>query len=215
MKMKDCVLITSVIHTTNSPLNYSSVRSIYSHKERYEQTIETIDSIRKYMPNVDIAMIECSQPSEYLEDLEKRVDYFINLEFNEVVNLKTEKGKGEATLLLHALNILKDKYENIYKITGRYVLQNTFNINDWNNQDLITACRTNKYGMENSIHTFFYKIPKSKISLLTMILNNYIMYTFNESIENFIASRLKDSIYFIDHIGILARWACYNELAIF
>ena len=45
--MKDCIIITSVVQTTNKPLSYSETRSIYSHQQRFEQTLETIESIRK------------------------------------------------------------------------------------------------------------------------------------------------------------------------
>lgn len=213
--MKECVLITSVIHTTSSPLNYCKTRSIYSHKQRFEQTLETIKSIRKYMPNADIMVIECSSSSEYTREISNQVDHYINLEFNELVNNGTEKGKGEATLLLHALSFLKDKYDSVYKITGRYVLQPSFDINSWTNQDLITACRTSNYGIENSMHTFFYKIPKSKFELFESILNDYIYNSSGGCIENFIAINLKNSINFVNHIGILVRWACYDEQPIY
>lgn len=213
--MKECVLITSVIHTTEFPLNYSKTRSIYSHKERFEQTLETIQSVRTYLPDADIMIIECSKPSEYINELSKQVNHFINLEFNEVVNQSKEKGKGEATLLLHALSFLNDKYDAVYKLTGRYVLQPSFDTVAWTDMDKLTACRTAKYGMVNGIHTFFYKIPNSYIPLLSYMLTEYITKTSNEAIENFIASRLSSFIKFVDHIGILVRWACYAEQPIF
>lgn len=213
--MKECVLITSVVHTTNSSLNYSNTRSIYSHQKRFEQTLETIESIRKYMPGVDIMVIECSPVSDYINEISEKVEHFMNLKFNETVNNGKEKGKGEATLISHALSFLKDKYDAIYKITGRYVLQSSFNRESWNNADKITACRTNKYGMVNGIHTFFYKIPNTLIPVLLYILEEYISKTSNEAIENFIASRLNLFIHSVDHIGILVRWACYNEECVY
>jgi NAD(P)-dependent dehydrogenase (short-subunit alcohol dehydrogenase family) len=116
--MKNCIIITSVVQTTNKPLNYSETRSIYSHQQRFEQTLETIESVRKYIANVHILLIECSPPSEWMEQLKSKVDQFINLEFNETVNNSLEKGLGEKTLLLHALSSLTEEYAYIYKITG-------------------------------------------------------------------------------------------------
>jgi len=213
--MRDCVLITSVVHTTNAPLNYSNTRSIYSHQQRFEQMLETIESVRKYMPDTDIMIIECSPKSEYMTKLSEKVEHFLNLEINETVNLSPEKGKGEAVLLLEGLSFLKDKYQNIYKLSGRYVLQPTFNKAVWNSRNMITACRTDKYGMPNSMHTFFYKLPAYSIPYFTAALNDYIFNSTNESIENFIAARIKNFIFFVDHIGILVRWACYDEQCIY
>jgi hypothetical protein len=213
--MKECVLITSVVHTTNNPLNYSETRSIYSHQERFEQTLETIESIKKYLPDANIMIVECSQNSSYIENLKSKVNHFLNLEFNESVNLKKEKGEGEATLLLNALTFLKDKYDAIYKITGRYVLQPSFNKEDWLSQHGITACRTSQYGMKDSIHTFFYKVPNKFINLFKKTLTKYVSNSSVSCIENFMAVHLKSDINFIDHIGILVRWSCYNEQTYF
>jgi hypothetical protein len=206
--MKDCVIVTSVVQTTTNPLSYSETRSIYSHQQRFEQTLETIESIRTYMPNTHILLIECSPHSEWMNQLKARVDQFINLEFNEVVNNGVEKGLGEKTLLLMALSNLTETYDNIYKITGRYVLQNPI---EWKPSDLPTFCRTNNYGMENGVHTFFYRIPNSKLSLFKEILESYEA----GCIENWITSKLENQINFVERIGILARWACYDSTPIF
>jgi hypothetical protein len=212
--MTDCIIITSVIETTTKPLNYSKTRSIYSHQERFEQTLETIESVRKYMPSTEIILVECSTPSDYMKVLSEKVDYFYNLEFNEVVNNSPEKGKGEITLLLYAFTKLTKKYNNIYKITGRYVLQPSFDISIWNSTDTITVCKSDSYGMENSMHTFFYKIPSNCISELNNCFELYLQRTNNEAIENFLAKNLRN-ITFVDKIGILVRWACYNFTVVY
>jgi hypothetical protein len=204
--MKDCIIITSVVQTTNKPLSYSQTRSLYSHQQRFEQTLETIESVRKYMPDVHILLIECSPHSEWMEQLKVRVDQFINLEFHDLINNSLEKGLGEKTLLLHALSNLTDTYDNIYKITGRYVLQNKI---EWEPSELPTFCRTNLYGMKNGVHTFFYRIPNSKLSLFKEILESYEGIG---CIENWMTSKLETQINYVDKIGILVRWACYDEI---
>jgi hypothetical protein len=212
--MNDCIIITSVIETTTKPLNYSNTRSIYSHQERFEQTLETIESVRKYMPSTEIILVECSPPSEYMKTLSEKVDYFYNLEFNEVVNNSPEKGKGEIILLLHAFSNLKKSYTNIYKITGRYILQPSFDISIWNSTDTITVCKAGSYGMKDSMHTFFYKIPTNYISELKECFDLYLQKTNNEAIENFLAKSLRN-ITFVDKIGILVRWASYNFTVVY
>jgi len=212
--MTDCIIITSVIETTNKPLNYSKIRSVYSHQQRFEQTLETIESVRKYMPSTEIILVECSPQSEYMKALSEKVDYFYNLEFNQVVNNSPEKGKGEITLLLHAFSKLTKHYTNIYKITGRYVIQPSFDKSIWDGSDTITVCKSNRYGMENSMHTFFYKIPNNCISELKRCFDLFLHTTKNKCIENFLANNLKN-ITFFDKIGILVRWSCYNFTHIF
>ena len=212
--MNDCIIVTSVIETSEKPLNYSSRRSIYTHAQRFEQTLETIESIRKYMPSTDIILVECSPPSKYMDELSKKVDYFFNLEFNDIVVNSPEKGKGETTLLLYALSKLPKQYNNIYKITGRYVLQSSFDKNSWESTNAITVCKATTYGMNNGLHTFFYKIPNNYILELKEVLQKYLLTTNNSAIENFLAMNLTN-LTFLDHIGILVRWAVYTTTPTF
>ena len=207
--MKDCIIITSVVQTTNKPLNYSQTRSLYSYQQRFEQTLETIESVRKYMPDVHILLVECSPPSEWMDQLKEKVDQFINLEFHDLVNNSLEKGLGEKSLLLTALSNLKEEYANIYKITGRYVLQNKI---EWEPSELPTFCRTSKYGMKNGGHTFFYRIPNSKLSLFKEVLNEY---DGTVCIENFFTRKFENKITFIQTIGIEVRWSSYEQIEYF
>jgi hypothetical protein len=209
--MKDCIIITSVVQTTDKPLTWSKSRSIYSHQQRFEQTLETIESVRKNMPDIHILLIECSPPSEWMDILKSKVDQFINLEFNEIVNNGLEKGLGEKTLVLHALSNLKEEYANVYKITGRYMLIDNwhFNISKWTKTDELTFCKTHCYGPKDGIHTFFYRIPNSKLSLFKEALESY---DGSICIENFLTYKFENQITFIDIIGIQVRWACYDQI---
>jgi glycosyltransferase involved in cell wall biosynthesis len=58
--MKNLFIITSVINTPNKPLSYISTRSVYSREERFNQTQITIISIRKYIPDCFIFLVECT-----------------------------------------------------------------------------------------------------------------------------------------------------------
>jgi hypothetical protein len=208
--MTDSIIITSIISPSDKPLSYCKVRSIYTDKQRFEQTLETINSIRNNMPSTDIILIDCSPPSKYMEELSKNVDYFFNLEFNDIVVNSPEKGKGEATLLLYVLSNIPKEYNNIYKITGRYVLQETFNKSMWEVTNNITVCKTHIYGNPNGIHTFFYKIPDRCISEFKNTLDKYLLTSGNICIENFLGTTLTN-LTSVKHIGILCRWAVYNK----
>ena len=56
----EVVVIISVINTSNNPLNYSSVRSVFTPEERFNQTLFVIDSVRKRMQNAYIVLVEAS-----------------------------------------------------------------------------------------------------------------------------------------------------------
>ena len=221
--MKDIIIITSVIEVTITPLlinglkDFPLKRSIYSPKERFEQTIETIESIRKYMPHTDILIMECSPNSEWMDLLKEKTNYFVNLHPNECIMNNTNKGFGEATLLLEACKFLKSipyKYNNIYKITGRYVLQPSFNKSYWEEEDNITsmvACKTSLYGEAECIHTFFYKIPFCKLSHFEESLQKIFILKYPGSIEISLPYLYGYSnIINIEKIGILCKWASYN-----
>ena len=47
--MKNIVLITSVIDTPKKPLSYCETRSVFNRKERFEQTKQTIESVKQIL----------------------------------------------------------------------------------------------------------------------------------------------------------------------
>ena len=73
-------LITSIIHTPNTPLSYIKTRSIYTREERFEQTKRTIETVREKIPDNKIFLIECSQfTTEESDYLKSKVDIFMNI----------------------------------------------------------------------------------------------------------------------------------------
>ena len=57
---KNIVFITSKIYTSNEPFSYTNIRSVYTPEERFIQTLETIVSIRKNIPNPYIILFDNS-----------------------------------------------------------------------------------------------------------------------------------------------------------
>jgi len=64
---KNIVIITSVLNCVVKPLSYYHIRNIFTVEERYQQTLKSIDSVKKYIPNVEILYCECSNLSNNLE----------------------------------------------------------------------------------------------------------------------------------------------------
>lgn len=187
---KNLVLITSVINTINKPLSYYSFRSIYTKNERFKQTLKSIESIRKYIPNSYIYLIECSNDIDEEEKIFKElVDTYVNcFNVNKVKNAiqSPHKGIGEMNFLLYFLNNFDNLYEfdHFFKLSGRYYLNNEFDFDKFKNP-------TNIFKKENhSLVTIFYKITKDFYKSFIEIINNNI--NNSSSVEGIFNCNIKD-----------------------
>jgi len=142
------VIVTSKIYTTKKPFSYSSTRSIYTPTERFEQTLDTIQSIRRNIPNVIIVLFDNSEfPVEQYSLLEKSVDHFLNVTNNAIVNEYTNNSAykiyGEIVQTYELLTFIekslhyKIDIQNVFKISGRYVINDHFDYNKYDNHDII------------------------------------------------------------------------------
>jgi len=175
--MNNLVLITSVINTPNKPLSYSNVRSVFTRKERYEQTKKTIDSIKEKIPNSKLMIVECTDFTEEEKSyFEKECDYVLNLWQRKELHPKIfgiGKALGEGTMTIEALKYIienKFNYDNLFKICGRYWLNNDFDYSIYNNNNLVFKKIA---GNINNIFTSFYKISYDN----TKILLNFLLQT--------------------------------------
>lgn len=161
-----CFFISSV--TTpwdNTPYNYS-MRSSYTPTERTLQTIKTIESIRKYCPQAQIILCEGGSTSSL--QIARLVDKYIYAGKYHCVRYAVagnSKAYGEAMLTLCALPFISN-YDYIWKISGRYFLNDKFDINKY-----VTGTGKNRitgkdiYGDKTQISTRLLGIPKSCIGL--------------------------------------------------
>jgi hypothetical protein len=160
--MKNITLITSIIDTPNIPLSYIKTRSVFNRQERFEQTQKTILSVREKIPDNKILLIECS----LLSDLERNffqnnVDYFINVWDTNNENLirrmfTISKSMGEGTMTIIALQFLFDNniiFNNLFKISGRYWLNNNFNYSIFDN--LVSCIRRIDNDINNMLCCFY------------------------------------------------------------
>lgn len=158
---KNIILVTSVIKTSTNPLSYTPIRSVFNETERYEQTLKTISTIREKIPDCEILLIECSEIQDYMEvELNKRVDHFLRVEENIETITGPHKGAGLATLLLGALNKFDiSKYDNIFCISGRYWLNDSFDYVEFDNEQ--NNFQTRADGA--IVATNFYKITDTEL----------------------------------------------------
>lgn len=130
---KIVVVITSVTSFKEKKLSYSNRRSKFSVEERIVQTEKTISSIREKIPTAKIILAEAG----LVEDtgrLSSKVDQYIYLGSNYFVRKAVDsifKGIGEAVILLFLSIYLPKDIDFYFKISGRYYLNDEFDINKW------------------------------------------------------------------------------------
>lgn len=157
------VLITSVINTPNLPLSYTNDRSIHTMEQRYEHTKITIKSIREKIKDSFIFIVECSLlPDEYTKYLKENVDYFLNLYEDEISRnniYSISKSLGEGTQTFKALEFIHNnniKFDNLLKISGRYWLSSSFDVDKFCNNKICIKYIENNV---DSVFTALYKLP--------------------------------------------------------
>jgi hypothetical protein len=170
------VVITSCLNPIKKNLSYTNIRSVYTVEERYIQTINTINTIKKYIPQPYIVLLECSKD---IESYEVKIKHYVN-EYHNYCNNKQVleavnsiyKNYGEVMTLMEFFNNFKDidKINDLYKITGRYWLNENFNLNTYIND------KNNFFSVSESqvVSTRFFKVTNSQINTFIEKLNNDI-----------------------------------------
>lgn len=170
--------ITSVINYKNRELSYSKIRSIYTVNDRIEHTLNTIRSIREKAPNSTIVLFELGITDSNLMKIREATDLYYYLGKNVLVRSAVDskhKGLGEALGLLVGSLKFKNEFEYLYdyifKISGRYYLNENFSLKKWETKrEGITAkvygetISTRLYGFppsyfNNWIKTLIYSLP--------------------------------------------------------
>ena len=174
--MDSFVLITSVINTPNTPLSYTNTRSVFSRQDRFEQTKKTIKSVREKLSNSKIIIVECSYFNEEENNyFKENCDYILNLwnkkELHNYI-FGPSKSLGEGTMTIEALKYIEElnlEYQYLYKISGRYWLNENFKIENIQN-NVFKRINNN----ENNVFTALYKIDKKIVEKLVVFLINNI-----------------------------------------
>jgi hypothetical protein len=173
--VRNMVLITSVLYTLNyvgkdlqkkqtrQSVYHPMSKSIFTHEERFEQTKKTIERARKYIPDCDIFFMECSPLSdEHHKYLAENTDYFFNL-FDTGLRERMftpSKAMGEGTLTEYALSYMfktNVSFDNLFKFSGRYYLDDRFCYDNWNNDNIVVR----EFNPPSKcVFTFLYKMTR-------------------------------------------------------
>jgi len=217
------VIITSVINTINKPLSYTPTRSVFSVDERFNQTIKSIESVRKNIKKSFIVLVEGSQIDEKYETiLKKNVNHYYNVSNNiEIKNNidSPSKLRGEISLIFSYLCCEffdKSLFKTISKLSGRYYLTDDFiDLEEYMKyNDIFCHCTDNK-----TLCTVFYTINNNEFNdyynSLDHIYNNLDSYE-NQSIENILyLVWLKNKNYnSVNRLGVGGNVAVNNEFVL-
>lgn len=178
--------------------------SRFTTEQRFYQTLQTIESIKQKVPNSYICLFECSHkpiPEEYRNQLQQRVNLF--LEFYDEPGIQTlyenfsNKPKlitfGKSLLetrgILNCLYLIQQKnlftdVERIFKITGRYTLNEKFDIQDYQTKFLTGKYVIKSYDYLNledleNIYAYLYQAK----GMMVTGLWSFDKHLFNETIE--------------------------------
>lgn len=125
--------------------------SFFSKEQRFQQTLETIQSIKERVPDAYICVYEVScikLQEEYREKLIEESDLFLEFYDEEVIQLLYENLKIQSNRFAYVksmlecrglLNVFEYMKKNnvfsdatrVFKISGRYTLNDYFNIEDY------------------------------------------------------------------------------------
>jgi hypothetical protein len=224
---KNLVLVTSKIIVSEKPFSYIKTRSIYTKEERLTQTINTIETIRKHIPDSYIVLVDNSKFSNLdYETLFFLTDYFINITNDTKLNYYTDEEpiKMFSDLMQQLCfyeqfikKIDENKIRNFFKITGRYFINDKFNYNNYDND--YTIFKKNLEVLDRDYYyTSFYKINSNKILDYFDILKNiekekkkYSSTNIPNDFEVILPSKINDKKE-ITNLGITQVIAVWNQI---
>ena len=207
------VLITSKIYISNNKFSYTDTRSVYSKKERFLQTIDTINSIKKYIPNYYIILFDNSEfTKEESGILNNSVNFFINIKNDNEIDYYTNKCEIKALaeltqlkFMLKYMSILNINIKNIFKISGRYSIIENFDYKQYDN-DLNIFKKNENVKDREFYYTSFYKIAYKNIRIYNKCIEKTLNFIKNENksyeLEVILPNKLNHNFKIIQELGI-------------
>ena len=147
--------------------------SVYSYQERLNQTVYTISSARKHIPNAYIVLLEGGTAQE------KDIEYFKNI-VDEYITVNVTpflKSVGEFRLLHTYFNMESTKSKilecnSVSKLSGRYYLNDKFNFEKYTDRICV------KYRVDHNnlggFETRYYKMPSHYFDTFLEKLNSML-----------------------------------------
>lgn len=130
--------------------------SAFTEQQRFEQTLETIRCVREKVPTSYIILFECSYASiskKHKEILQEKCDLCLNFSNEPVIQAIYENIENRPELITYGKSLLETRgllntlhyirennvfsdSQRVFKLTGRYLLNEHFDINDYKSKFL-------------------------------------------------------------------------------
>jgi hypothetical protein len=222
---KNIVFITSKLIVSDKAFSYVKKRSLYSRQERMTQTLKTIISVRRFIPDSHIVLLDNSILNTFEKSVfEKIVDTFINITDNNVLNYFTDvfeyKAFGEISQTLQFLDLFfQCDYKgtkNFFKITGRYEINSDFDYNQYDNT-LNIFKKSLSIKEKDYYYTCFYKLDKSILkevqAIFTGFVKNKEKYMNNYSdLEVIFPNAIINKVNLVDSLGIIENIGVWKKI---
>jgi hypothetical protein len=139
--------------------------SAFTEQQRFEQTLETIKCVREKAPTSYIILFECSYTSiteEHKNILRDKCDLFLDFSDEPVLQAIYENIQKRPELITYGKSLLETRgllntlyyirkhnvfsdSQRVFKLTGRYILNEYFDINDYKSKFLEERYVIKKY----------------------------------------------------------------------
>lgn len=139
--------------------------SAFSEQQRFEQTLKTIECVREKVPSLYIVLFECSHTSiqeEHKDILRNKCDLFLDFSNESSLQVIYKNIESRPELITYGKSLLETKgllntlyyikkhnlfsdSQRVFKLTGRYLLNEYFNISDYTSKFLEERYVIKKY----------------------------------------------------------------------
>jgi len=217
------VIVTSKIFTTSLKPSYTSNRTIYTPIERLAHTIDTINSIRKYIPSSYIILIDNSDFTNYayMKNQLSICDLFLNpceqliLSYNTNSLYKQISEGSQLKYVLEYIKYHKIQYKNLFKISGGCVVNDSYDQNVF--EGVYNIFKKNTSVKDRDYYTCFYKISHTSFEKYHIAINNMLNNALNDSDfakNDFeaVLEKLMDKLFEVDTLGITQNISVWDDM---
>lgn len=201
----------------------SAIATPFGTGDRLTETLSTVESIRKRI-DAEIWLLDSSTMPFDKKPVEEAVDRFITYQDTTTLNI-VESGYGmnfvksatECYMMRRALKEVAPTYGRVYKLSGRYRLNDQFVPHGGNNFTFLrprqTGLPVSKTGTNAMIMTRLYSVAGNLIDALDFTLleiYDYLWRVYSDGgvtdIEHGMNKYLpRRYVWFVDHIGVEGR----------
>jgi hypothetical protein len=206
MERRSLFIITSTINPTHNR------KMAFNSDQRFDQTVKTILSIRKIVPDADIFLLDnsslsCKQRILIVELVDKFYDFSKN-RLQKYFRSYSVIGFPETMMILSVIkDIDRYAYKLIFKISGRYYLNESFNLKSFSLNKMTFRA------YEHNVSTRLYSIPIGMLNIYRRQQFSALLGSlFGVSVEDVIARGINPNfVTYTPNLGIAGKIGANGE----